>query len=81
MTHLHSGCEAHTQWRSQNTADARAQCGHTIRLRVASARTQAPPSFKPLTVRNAETSIGDLGDAPPENFEIFELHRSILRLL
>ena len=44
-------------------------------------RTQALPSFKPLAVRNAEASMGGLGDAPPENFGIFEFHRSILRLL
>ena len=30
--------------------------------------TQAPPSFKPFAVRNAETTIGGLGGAPPRNF-------------
>ena len=64
----------HVQWRSQSAADARAQHGHKP-------RTQAPPSFQRLAVRKCRSNYGGLGDAPPENFGIFELPRSILGLL
>ena len=64
------------QWRSQNTADARAQCGH---ITFASS---ALPGFSRLQYRcRRNWGGGGLGDAPPGNFGIFELHRSILRLL
>ena len=53
--------------RSQNTADARAQHGHTM---FASSLVPRPhPAFRHLQFGNAE------------NFGIFELPRSILRLL
>ena len=44
-------------------------------------RTQAPPSFKPLAVRNAEATRGVWGILPQKIFGIFELHRWILRVL
>ena len=51
--------------------------GHSVgTLRLC--RTQAPPSFKLLAVRNAEATRGSLGDALPG---IFDFHRSILRVL
>ena len=53
----------------------------TLRLRVAS--YPGPASFQLLTIRNAEatTELGGSGGCSPENFGIFELHWSILRLL
>ena len=67
------------QWRSQNTADARAQRGHTT---FASSLVPRPrPALSRLQYGMQKQLGGGLRDAPPENFGIFELHRSILRLL
>ena len=57
-----------TQWRSQITVDARAQRGHS--------------TFVGISAQNEGTKLGGRGggDAPPENFGIFELTRSVLRL-
>ena len=43
------------QWRSQDTAYARAQRGHT--------------TFVGISTQNEETNLGVWGDAPPENLE------------
>ena len=51
------------QWRRQDTADARAQHGHTM--------------FVGISAQNKET-WGVWGDAPQEKFGIFELPRSVL---
>jgi len=67
-----------TQWHSQNTADARAQRGHTT---FASSLVPSPrPALSRLQYR-MQKQIGGMGDALPENFGIFVLRRSILRLL
>ena len=62
------------QWRSQNTANARAQRGHIT------FDTLAPPSFKLLAVPNAEETKGDWAMLPQKIMD-FELLKSILRLL
>ena len=61
---LKKACNSQVQWCSQNTADARAQHGHTT-----FARTQAPSSFKPLAVRNAEATRGVWGMLPQNILE------------
>ena len=67
-----------SQWRSQNTADARAQRGHTTFARSLVPRPR--PALSRLQY-GMQKQLGGLEDVPPENFGIFELHRSILRLL
>ena len=37
-----------------------------------------PTTFVGISVQNKETNLGVLGGAPPENFGIFELPRSVL---
>ena len=54
------------QWRSQDTADARAQHGHT--------------TFVGISVQNEERTSEVWGNPPPEPFGIFELPRSVLML-
>ena len=66
------------QWRSQSAADARAQHGHT---KFASSLVPRLRPASPLAVRKCRSNQGGLGGAPPENFGIFELPRSILGLL
>ena len=39
-----------------------------------------PTTFVGISVQNKETNLGVLGGAPPENFGIFELPRSVLKL-
>ena len=66
------------QWRSQNTADARAQRGHTM---FASSLVPRPRPALSCLQYGMQKKLGGSGDALPENFGIFELHRSILKLL
>ena len=51
----------------------------TLRLRVASCL--GPAQLSAAYSTEMEKQLGGLGGAPPENFEIFELPRSILGLL
>ena len=67
----------------QGSGVARAQPlpGHsmgTLRLRVASCL--GPVQLSAAYSTEMEKQLGGSGDAPPENFEIFELPRSILGL-
>ena len=65
-----------TQARSQNTADARAQHGYTT---FASSLVLRPRRF-PHSME-MQKQVGVCGMLPPENNGIFELPRSILKLL
>ena len=66
------------KWRSQNTANARAQRGHTTFVSCLVPRPRPPLCCLQYGMQK---QLGGLGDDPPQNFGIFELHRSILRLL